>query len=266
MRICVLGSGSKGNCTFVETEHSKILIDAGLSNKEIEARLELIKVNPNDIDAILLTHEHSDHIKGVGQFVKKHGAKVFANKKSWNFVLSKFEDLPFEKQFEFCGGQDFLLNDVAIQTFDVDHDSLSCVGFSVIEGNKMFTIATDLGHVTPNIVKRLGQSDFAVLESNHDVEMLKHNPNYPLTLKQRILSDHGHISNSTCADTILQMLGLKTRGILLGHLSEHNNTPELALNTLKNKLENNNIKRDEVFYVDVASQEKPSNIYRIKDL
>ncbi len=265
MRICVLGSGSKGNSTYVETEHSKILIDAGLSNKELETRLELLKINPNDIDAILITHEHSDHIKGVGQFAKKHNAKIFANRKSWDYISNKFDDIPTNCQIEFSG-QDFWVNDLAVQTFDVDHDSLSCVGFSVVENNKRFTIATDLGHVTQNVVEKLKQSDFVVLESNHDIETLKKNPNYPYVLKQRILSNHGHISNDTCAETILQMLGYKTRAVLLAHLSEQNNSPSLALNTLNQKLLLNQIDSREMFFVDVANQNKPSNIFKLKNV
>lgn len=265
MRICVLGSGSKGNATFVETENTKILIDAGLSNKELEARLSLINVNPNDINAILVTHEHSDHIKGIGQFAKKHNVKIFANRKSWDFIANKFEFLKPEQQIEFSG-KDFCINDLNIQTFDVDHDSISCVGFSVIEGNKMFSIATDLGHVTPEIVNRLKNSDFVVLESNHDVEMLKQNPNYTPALKQRILSNFGHISNDTCASTILKMLGCKTRGVVLGHLSEHNNTPEKALGAINLKLYQNRIAKEEMFFVDVASQTRPTNIFKIKNL
>lgn len=266
MRICVLASGSKGNSTYVETNGAKILIDAGLSKKELEYRLSLIGVSPSSIDAILITHEHSDHIKGLSQFVKTYNTKVFAHRDSWCMIEEKSPGLLMSNQIEFSG-KDFNINDMAVQTFDLDHDSSHCVGFSIIEGNKKFSTATDLGHMTDDIKKILQTSDFLTLESNHDIQTLKNNPNYSYSLKQRILSNHGHISNEECSKTILSLLGFCPRGIILGHLSEQNNTKELAINTLNKTLVNAGVTKDDFnMKVYVAEQHMPSKIFKIKDI
>ena len=264
MRICILASGSKGNCTYVESENSKILIDAGLSKKEIVNRLSLIKVNPNDIDAILVTHEHSDHIKGLENFAKEYKCKVFGHHDSYGMIEEKCSAIPLSQQVEFCSN-DFNIKDLIISPFDLDHDSSHCVGFSVIENNKKFTIATDLGHMTKEIEQKLQTSDFIVLESNHDILTLKNNPNYTYNLKQRILSKYGHISNDECSNTILNLIGYKTRGVMLAHLSQQNNSKEMAINELNKKLIKNNIKQEDFnMYVGVASQDNVSNIFKIK--
>jgi len=264
MRICVLGSGSKGNSTYIETENSKILIDAGLSKCDLERRLSLLNINPYDIDAILVTHEHSDHIKGVGQFARKYKNKIYAHNQIWNILEDKLGDLSCSQQIEF-NGNDFYIKDMVIQSFDVDHDSQHCVGFSVIENNKKFSIATDLGHITPEITQRLSDSEFIVLESNHDIEKLKNNPHYPPYLKNRVLSKYGHLSNDETAKTITQLLGNNTRGIILAHLSEENNTPELAIQTVRNELIKNQVTSKDEMYIDVAHQDHIGHIYKIKD-
>jgi len=264
MRICILASGSKGNCTYIESENSKILIDAGLSKKEIVNRLSLIKVSPNDIDAILVTHEHSDHIKGLENFAKEYKCKVYGHRDSFGMIEEKCSLIPLSQQVEFCSN-DFNIKDLIISPFDLDHDSNHCVGFSVMENGKKFTIATDLGHMTPEIEKKLKTSDFIVLESNHDILTLKNNPNYSYSLKQRILSKYGHISNDECSNTILNLIGHKTRGVMLAHLSEQNNSKELAINEINKKLIKNNIKAEDFnMYVGVATQNNVSNIFKIK--
>jgi len=264
MRICVLGSGSKGNSTYIETAKSKILIDAGLSKKELELRLSLLGINPFDIDAILVTHEHTDHIQGIAQFAKKYKSQIYAHKQNWNILSEKIGEISSAQQVEF-DGSDFYIKDMAIQTFDVDHDAQHCVGFSIIENGKKFSLTTDLGHMTPEICKHLSTSDFIVLEANHDIQTLKNNVNYPYKLKTRILSKYGHLSNDDTAQTIIQLLGNNTRGVILGHLSEQNNSPELALQTVRNALIKNQVTPKEELYIDVASQKKISNIYKIKD-
>ncbi len=265
MRVCVLASGSKGNSTYVETEDAKLLIDAGLSKKELENRLTLIGVNPSSIDAILITHEHSDHIKGLGQFVKTYNTKVFAHKDSWAMIDEKAQTIPVNCEIEF-NGKDFNIFGTTIQTFDLDHDSNHCVGFSVIEKNNRFSTATDLGHMTDEILKVLKESDLITLESNHDIKTLLNNPNYTYSLKQRILSNHGHISNEECSKTILSLLGFNPRGVILGHLSEQNNTPNLAIQTLNNVLVSNGVTKDDFsINIQVAMQHTPTKIFKLKD-
>ncbi len=265
MRVCVLASGSKGNSTYIETNDAKILIDAGLSKKELENRLTQIGVNPSSIDAILITHEHSDHIKGLGQFAKTYNTKVFAHKDCWALIDEKAQGIPTINELEF-NGTDFNILGTTIQTFDLDHDSNHCVGFSVIEGKNRFSSATDLGHMTEKIQNILRLSDLITLESNHDIQTLLNNPKYSYALKQRILSNHGHISNEECSKTILSLLGFNTRGVILGHLSEQNNTPNLAIQTLNNVLISNGVtKQDFNLNIQVASQNSPTKIFRLKD-
>ncbi len=264
MRVCVLASGSKGNSTFIQTEHSNILIDAGLTKTELERRLGLLGVKPTEIDAILITHEHSDHIKGLSQFAKKFGTKIYAHRKSWDMLASKISDVDNSLQIEF-NGNDFNIKDLAVHSFDLEHDSSHCVGFSLMEGSKKFTSATDLGHTTPEIVKNLETSDLVLLESNHDVQTLKNNPNYPFKLKERILSNHGHISNQVAADTIIQMLGKTPRGVILAHLSEQNNSPDLAVRTIRKTFFENKVTPQDEIYIDVAKQDYVSHIFKIKE-
>ncbi len=265
MRICVLASGSKGNSTFIETTRgTKILIDAGLSKSELEQRLSKIEVMPTDIDAILVTHEHSDHTKGILQFSKKYGTKIYVHQKNWNTILNKVGEIPLSSQVEF-GDKMFAINDLAIQSFQLDHDSNHCVGFSIYENNKKFCTATDLGHTTPTILNELKTSDFVLLESNHDVIKLKNNQNYPAKLKNRIMSQHGHLSNEQTAEAIFELLGNTPRGVILAHLSEQNNSPEIAIQTIKQTLISRGANVEKEIRIDVASQEHLSNIYRIKD-
>ncbi len=264
MRICVLGSGSKGNCTYVEGENTRILIDAGLSKLEIEKRLSLINVNPSEIDSILITHEHSDHIAGVGNFCRKYGCKIYAHQYIWPLLEQKINGINLKQQVEF-NNKDFSINEFNISNFDLDHDSIHCVGFSISNGKTTISSATDLGHITDDIIKKLYQSDLVILESNHDVEKLMKNPNYPYQLKQRILSNHGHLSNDATANAIIKMLGKKVRGIILAHLSEDNNTPQLAYQTVQNVLKTNKANSNQNLVIDIAQQRQVGRIYKIKE-
>lgn len=264
MRICVLASGSKGNCIYIEGNQTKILIDAGISKLEIEKRLSLINVNPSEINSILITHEHSDHIAGVGNFARKYGCNVFAHKDIWPLLETKIGDLKTSQQIEFSN-LPFHLNELNINAFDVDHDALHCVGFSVECNNKKFSTATDLGHTTPEIIKHLYTSDAILLEANHDIEMLKNNPHYPYSLKQRILSNHGHLSNEATAKAIIEMLGKNVRGIMLGHLSEENNSPQKAIQTIQDIFKQNDVKSNQNLVIDIATQKQVSRIFKIKE-
>lgn len=264
MRICVLASGSKGNCVFIEGKNTKILIDAGISKLEVEKRLTLLNVNPDEIDSILITHEHSDHIAGVGNFARKHNCKVFAHKDVWPILNEKLGDLKTCQQIEFSG-QPFFINELNIQSFDVEHDALHCVGFSVECDNKKISTATDLGHTTPEILNHLYTSDAILLEANHDIEMLKNNPKYPYSLKQRILSNHGHLSNDATAQAIVNMLGKNVRGIMLGHLSEQNNSPEKVIKTIQQTLQSCGATENQNLLIDIATQNKVSRIFKLKE-
>lgn len=263
MRICVLASGSKGNCTFIEGENTRILIDAGLTKAELENRLKIIGIEPDSIDSILVTHEHNDHIKGLGAFSRAHDCKVFANPDTWGAMQEKVGSIPANHKIGIYGN-DFFINELTISSFDLSHDSVHCLGFSVYEGSKKFSIATDLGYIDDSIIKNLADSSLIVLEANHDINRLMLNPHYPMQLKKRILSRKGHLNNKDSAEAVLKMLGYGIRGMIAGHLSEENNTPDLVLKALQDTVASHGGDLAKELYVDIAKQDKVGNIYRIK--
>jgi len=264
MRICVLASGSKGNCTYVEGENTRILIDAGLTKSDIEARLSLIGVDPDSINSILITHEHGDHIKGLGAFARAHDTMIFAHPDTWAEMDSKIGVIPTHNKLGIFKNE-FDINELSIRSFDLSHDSRHCLGFSVYEGNKKFSTATDLGFITDQIIKNLADSSLVVLEANHDVNRLLINPRYPVALKNRILSKYGHLNNTDSANAVLKMLGYGVRGLIPAHLSEDNNTPQLVLQTLQEVVSKNGGDLAKELHVDIAKQHQVGNIYRLKD-
>ena len=231
MKILNLGSGSKGNSTLVCGEKTKILIDCGLQIYDLEKRLKIAGVEPNEIDAILLTHEHSDHIQGLEKFCRKYNPKIYVHKNGIFALNSKLKQSNLQNQYVF-DNNDFYVGDLTVSNFQLSHDAAMCVGFSIYSQNAKFSIATDLGYCPDSVIKNLKDSDVILLEANHDENLLLHNPKYNSLLKRRILSDLGHLSNKTAADVITKLVG-STSQIILGHLSEENNSPTLAYNTIK---------------------------------
>jgi len=261
MKIVTLGSGSKGNSTLVSTDSTNILIDAGLPLNEIETKLISLSIEPSTIDAILITHEHSDHIKSVDMFSKKYHTPVYAHQKEWGALNVRLNILQqLQKAF---GDDDFYVGDMTISSFQLSHDSSFCVGYSIYNNGAKFSIATDLGFCPQNVIEHLKGSNIVVLEANHDEKLLANNPKYPVVLKKRILSNKGHLSNTASAEVISQLVG-GTNQVILGHLSEENNTPSLAYNTIKAFLAQKGIVEGKNIFVDVAFQHQMGNIYEIK--
>lgn len=260
----MLGSGSKGNCTYVECGDTRILVDAGLSCPQIEKRLKLINVNPFSITAIFITHEHTDHIAGAANFALKYNTKIYTHKDTWNAMYQKFLKLPTSNLIDIYDGG-FCVNDVDVSCFSVSHDAAHCLGYSIQHKTNKISIATDLGFMTDDILNNLIKSDLLVLESNHDIKTLINNPNYPLYLKNRILSNSGHLNNDATAEAIVKMLGSKVRGVILAHLSEQNNSPQLAFSTVATKLKTSGAQIQKDIIIDVAHQEKVGNIFKIKE-
>ena len=263
MRLCVLGSGSKGNCTFIEGDKTRILIDCGLNKTEIERRLSLIGIDPSSIQAILITHEHSDHIAGLNSFAKKYGCKVFAHPATWNAMEQKVRNIPLGNCVSITTSN-FEVNELGVEAFSLSHDSAHCLGYSVINEAKKVSMATDLGYIDDAIISQLADSSLVVLETNHDIERLRLNPRYPLYLKQRILSNNGHLNNKDSATAVLKMLGYGIRGLVCAHLSEENNTPELVLSTLNQVVAAQGGDLAKEINVDIAHQDRVGNLYRIK--
>ncbi|MEI8354947.1 MAG: MBL fold metallo-hydrolase [Deltaproteobacteria bacterium] len=243
MRVCLLASGSKGNSIFIETGQSKILVDAGLSARETDKRLADIGVEGSDLDAIFITHEHTDHIRGAGILARKHQIPVFISYPT----NSNSKDLFAKNEVvEFESGCSFTFRDMLIDPFPITHDSSDPVGFVIESRQNRVGIATDLGIVTRLVREKLKECGVLVLEFNHDEEMLLNGP-YPWHLKQRIKSRHGHLSNNETAQLLSEIVHDRLEGIFLAHLSEVNNDPAIASDTINKTLGRQNRCHPELF-------------------
>ncbi len=247
MKIAVLASGSKGNCTYVETLKTKSLIDAGMTNLYIETKLKSLGINPDDIENIFITHDHVDHVSALKVFVKRHNVKVFLTQKLYD-ELSKTINFT---NYEILEGKVYL-SDTVVTYFKTSHDAVDSVGYVFESDGKDFVYVTDTGYINNKYFDLLKNRCAYVFESNHDVTRLMENPNYPYNTKQRILSDKGHLSNKDSAYYLSNFVGNKTKTIILAHLSEQNNTKELALEEISKKISNVNI--------DIANQNEPTEL------
>lgn len=252
VNFTILGSGSAGNCAYVETGETRILVDAGFSPRQIRTRLASIGRTPENLSAILVTHEHSDHIAGLLGLADKFNIPVFCNRGTqdatmWTFKekWSKKTNLALENADTFKSkidwrlfetGADLEIGDVSVSTFSIPHDAQDPVGFIIRTAAGNIGFATDLGHVTKLVTERIRSANVLVLESNHDVKMLQDCPRRSWALKQRILGRHGHISNVTAAETVAQIMSASLRQLYLAHLSRECNTPELAQNIMAEQL------------------------------
>lgn len=261
LNFCSLYSGSSGNSLFVQTENTKLLIDSGVSSKKIETALSNLNVDPTSIDGILITHEHSDHVKGLGTFAKKFNVPVFINNKTLDCMPEQREKLQQNKINNFVVGENFEINDLKIKSFKIPHDAVNPCGFLISKDNKSIGIATDIGHMTTDILKELEPSDFILLESNYEPEILKCSP-YPYTLKTRIAGPNGHLPNEEAGKTISCLLKNNLKQAMLGHLSKENNFPELAYKTVVEELISNNYDENSLS-LSVASRDVPGNIVEI---
>ena len=259
--FCSLYSGSSGNCLFVQTDNTKILIDAGESCKKISNALTSLEVEPTAIDAILITHEHLDHIKGLGTFSKKYNIPVFANSKTWDAIFKQTDKIDCNNVKKFTTEENFEIGDLKIHPFKIPHDAANPCGFNIIHNNKKISVATDIGHMTSNIAHKLEDSSFILLEANYDPNILKCSP-YPYLLKQRIAGPNGHLANLEAAKTISFLMNSGLQEVTLGHLSKENNFPELAYKTVVNELIDNNRDCSKI-KVNVANRNNPSPIINI---
>ena len=242
MQINILASGSKGNCTLIQTENTKILIDAGISTTKIKNSLDAVNVDLKDIDAILLTHEHQDHIKGLPVLARKYNTKIFANHKTWQALDCK-DSLRREFCYNLNSSLDF--DDLKIEPFSVSHDAADPVGYNFYHKSFKLSFATDLGIVSPTVKEAISMSDALVLESNHDSKMLKAGP-YPTFLKNRISSNKGHLANTDTGWTLARLNRKNFTKVFLAHISETNNSPSLAQNTITDILTSAGINNSEI--------------------
>lgn len=253
VRFCPIASGSSGNCIYAGTESTNILFDAGLSGKRIKEGLDILKVDGTNIDALFITHEHSDHIKGAGIISRRFDIPIYATEGTWEAMEDTIGNIGRKNKKFIYSGETCVINDMCIMPFDIPHDAAEPVGYSIFAKDFKMTIATDLGHVTDTVKENIQGSDVLLLESNHDVDMLKCG-SYPWALKQRILGDKGHISNETAGKLISEIMDGKLKHIYLGHLSDENNEPHLAYETVKSILNENDIKVGTYLKMDMASR------------
>lgn len=256
-KFCSLYSGSTGNSSLVQTENTKILIDAGESAKKISEALNSINVEPSQINAILITHEHSDHVKGVGTFSKKYNIPVYANAETWNAMKTQKEKV-INDNIKYFNFEKFNIGDLSILPFSIPHDAANPCGFNIYYNDKKISIATDIGHMTADVVNNLINSSFILLEANYDPNILKCS-SYPYVLKQRISGPNGHLSNDEAGKTISNLVKHGLNTVMLGHLSKENNFPELAYKTVVEQLIENNINED-LFHLSVANRYNVSPI------
>lgn len=231
--FCPLASGSKGNCIYLGTQNSKILIDAGITAKSLEERLSHIQVKLEEIDAILISHEHQDHILGLKTLAFRHGIPVFANYETAQGICDYLGKYPCFKIFS--NREEFTHKDLSIFAFNVPHDALDPVAFTICTNKYKIGICTDLGFVTHEVVQSLKGCDFLYIEANHQEERV-HACSRPMIYKQRVLGRSGHLSNSACAQLLCKIHHPKLQHIYLAHLSQECNSPQIALSIIENKL------------------------------
>ena len=241
-KFCTLYSGSSGNCSFVQTDSTKILVDAGQSAKKIEEALSSIDVDPFSIDGILVTHEHSDHIKGIGILSKKFHIPVYANLETWN-AMEKQKEKVEEDNIKLFTFNKFSIGDINVKPFSIPHDAANPCGFNIFNNDKKISIATDIGHMNMKILQNLLNSDFLLLEANYEPEVLRYSK-YPYLLKSRISGPNGHLSNIDAGKTISYLVNKGLDKVMLGHLSNESNFPELAYKTVVEQLMENNVSQN----------------------
>ena len=234
MRLCSIASGSSGNCIYVGSEQTHLLIDTGISKKRIDEGLAELDVRGEELEGILITHEHSDHIQGLGVFSRKYGVPIYATKGTIRGIeqCKTIGKMPEGLLRIVDVDHPFMIGDLSVKAFSISHDANEPSGFRIESNDKAVAVATDLGIYDEYIIENLKNLNAIVLEANHDIHMLEVGP-YPYYLKQRVLGKHGHLSNEASGRLLCEILHDKLKHIVLGHLSKENNYPELARETVK---------------------------------
>lgn len=252
MKVCVLASGSKGNSSYIETDSVKILVDIGMSSLYIEKKLQSIDINPGSIDAIILTHTHSDHINGLKVFTKKYNPKVYLTSKMLQDISFKLENYEIIES-------DFKIDDLNINVIKTSHDASDSNGYIFENNKRTISYITDTGYINNKYQDILKDKNIYIMESNHDIKMLMEGK-YPYHLKQRILGDSGHLSNELSSKYLANFVGKNTNKIVLIHLSHENNDPEIALETINNIFEENKLKFNNIL---ISEQEERTELLEV---
>lgn len=234
IRFCLLASGSTGNAAIVASEDCCLLLDAGLSARKLEQLMEARQWHPSKLDGIVVTHEHSDHIRGLNVIARKYELPVYANRKTWEAMEKQVTDIADNQRHILETGDSFRFGRLEVRSFPVSHDAADPVGYAFSDGESKLSFATDLGYMSEKVKESIIDSDVLILESNHDIEMLRIG-RYPWNVKRRILSDVGHLSNEAAGEALCDiMLAGRVRRVYLAHLSRDHNVMELAQLTIHN--------------------------------
>ena len=263
MRLCSIASGSSGNCIYVGTDATHLLVDTGISGKRVEEGLKSLNLTGRDVDGILITHEHSDHISGLGVISRKYGIPIYATKGTLEAIASVKNGPDSSLFHEIKEDVRFTIKDMTVYPMRISHDAAQPVAYKFGFGDKRIAVCTDIGIFNDYTVECLKGMDALLLEANHDVNMLQVGP-YPYYLKQRILGDRGHLSNENAGRLLNRILTDKTKSIVLGHLSQENNHPELAYEAVRMEITMGPCPYTaEDFDIMVANRSEPSKIIEV---
>lgn len=257
VKFCVLASGSSGNAALLATERTRILVDAGLSMRELRRRLAAIGEDLNRIDAILITHEHSDHVSGLAVLARNKEIRATVYMTLLTAPAIDWGPARPARLEPFQAGASFQIGDIEVQSFGIPHDAIDPIGYCFEAEGVRIGVATDLGYVPESIKFHLRRTDLLLLEANHDLDMLKVGP-YPWPVKQRVMSRVGHLSNLGMSDYLMQDLDSCTANLVLGHLSEHNNHPAIVQMIASEALERRGLKTA----LSIARQNTPSEVFQ----
>lgn len=262
IQFCPLYSGSNGNALYVGGDTTRLLVDAGVSGSKISKGLQGLGVDPASLQGILITHEHSDHIAGAGVLSRKYNLPIYASEGTWAAMEEKLGGIEGKNRRIFDVGTDFCIGDIQVETFATPHDSADPVGYSLFAGGIKLMIATDLGVIRDSWLSRGEGADLVLLESNHDVNMVKVS-RYPYELKRRILGNKGHLSNDMAGQAALELYKRGVRSMILGHLSGENNFPELAYETVALALREGGVEPNKDMLLDIARRDGGNKLYRL---
>ncbi len=261
VELCSLFSGSTGNASFVKAGNTNILVDCGDSGVYVENALKNIGISPDSLDCIFITHEHIDHVKGAGILSRRYNLPIYATYGTWQKMISRIGKINIDNIRYIQGGTAFGVKDAIVTPFTTPHDSAESVGFTIEHGLTRASVATDIGVMTKTVYDNIKKSDIVLLESNHDVDMLL-NGSYSIDLKKRIRSNVGHLSNDDCALTSSHLLQEGVKHIILAHLSNDNNTGDIAYSTTERALIAEGAVIDSDITLEVAGRFTPSKMYR----
>jgi phosphoribosyl 1,2-cyclic phosphodiesterase len=262
LSLTPLFSGSSGNAILISSGTTRILVDAGVSGRRLEEALRSVDQDARDLQGILITHEHSDHIQGAGILSRKHNIPVYATAPTWEACADKLGNVQ-SRLTRVIGKSGFYIDDLFIEPYDIPHDAADPVGYCICAGARKVAVATDLGYFPKAVEMKLQSCDLVLLESNHDVTML-HTGRYPRALKERIKSRRGHLSNDDAADAAVRLACAGVSSILLGHLSRENNSEQLAFRTVTDALIAQGLTPGHDLNLGLAFRDRVTGVFHVK--